>query len=74
MAPEDEEDAELLTVAEVARMSGVSARTILRWVRLGIVPCIVASEGRTFLRRSDVERISMTGPQGEEPPQGWRGS
>ena len=61
MAAEDEEGAELLTVGEVARMCGLPPRTILRWIALGTLPCVVTSAGRTFLRRSDVEGVSIPG-------------
>ena len=69
MGAEDEESGELLTVVQVARMWGVSPRTIFRWINLGKMPCIVSSQGRTVLRRSDVEEMIMTRTPSDELPQ-----
>lgn len=46
---------ELLAPGEVARIFGVNARTVARWVKRGQIPSIRTPGGHHRFRRSDVE-------------------
>lgn len=51
------EDEQLLTTREVSEMFGVSARTVNRWVKSGLLPSIVTAAGHRF-HPSDVARLA----------------
>lgn len=51
------EEADLLTVAEVAQYLGKSERTVWRWVDSRLLPLYRRGRLQIFLHRRDVERI-----------------
>jgi excisionase family DNA binding protein len=57
MATTPTEEAELLTVDQVARVFGVHATTVRRWAATGRLPCIRMSNWYVRFRRADVERL-----------------
>ena len=46
-----------LEPAQVARLLGVSADTVRRWERLGLLPAIRTARGSRLFRRADVEAL-----------------
>jgi excisionase family DNA binding protein len=48
---------ELITVTDAAALSGVSAMTMYRWIKLGRHQAVAIGNG-TFLRRSDIQAAS----------------
>lgn len=51
---------ELVTAAEVARLFGVTPRTVHRWIDRGLIPAIRiggAARGPLRIRRADVEAL-----------------
>ena len=49
---------EYLTSGEVARILHVSPKTVTRWARAGLIPCLVTLGGHHRFRRDDIEEIA----------------
>lgn len=45
----------LMTPGEVGRLFGVEAKTVSRWAKAGVLPCIRTPGGHNRFRRSVVE-------------------
>jgi excisionase family DNA binding protein len=52
-----DDDADLLTPAEVAAMFAVTAQTVSRWADAGKLTCLMTGGGHRRFRRADVERV-----------------
>lgn len=48
---------ELLTPTEVAKIFGVSPKTVTRWAKSGQVPCLTTLGGHRRYRRTDIEAL-----------------
>jgi excisionase family DNA binding protein len=49
----------MLTVTEVAAMTGKTERTIANWMRAGKLPVVRLGRRRVRIRRDDAERIVL---------------
>jgi excisionase family DNA binding protein len=54
-------DDRLLKAAEVARLFGVSGKTVMRWASGGRLPSVRTPGGRRRYRESDVRRLLAEG-------------
>lgn len=54
----DDEEVGYLTPAEVARVLHVSPKTISRWARHGMLPCLVTLGGHRRFSRVDVDQVA----------------
>ncbi len=66
---ENDQASEYVTIIEAARLFGISARTLTRWVEQGRLPCVVIS-GQPLVAWKDVEttrrRPTSDGDEGNE--------
>lgn len=53
-----------MTPSEVAKLVGVSAETIRRYIRLGELPANRLPSGHLRIRREDAERLLARPPEG----------
>jgi excisionase family DNA binding protein len=58
-----QESAEWMTAAQAAKLLGVSAETLRRYVRLGQLPSLRLPSGYIRIRRSEVEKLLREGQQ-----------
>jgi excisionase family DNA binding protein len=58
-----QESAEWMTAAQAAKLLGVSAETLRRYVRLGQLPALRLPSGYIRIRRSEVEKLLREGQQ-----------
>ncbi len=49
---------EFLLPSEVATTLGVAPKTVTRWARMGLIPCVVTLGGHRRFRREDVEAVA----------------
>ncbi|HVL05590.1 MAG TPA: helix-turn-helix domain-containing protein [Acidimicrobiales bacterium] len=49
-----------LTPGQVARMLGVSAKTVYRWATAGRIPCVVTLGGHRRFRRDDIAAVASS--------------
>lgn len=49
-----------LTPGQVARMLGVSPKTIYRWARAGRIPCVVTLGGHRRFRADDIAAVAAS--------------
>jgi excisionase family DNA binding protein len=48
---------EYLTTGQAAEELGVSAETVRRWVKAGLVPAMVTPGGRHLIDRADLDKL-----------------
>lgn len=58
-----QESAEWMTAAQAAKLLGVSAETVRRYVRLGQLPALRLPSGYIRIRRSEVDKLLREGQQ-----------
>ena len=58
-----QESDEWMTAAQAAKLLGVSAETLRRYVRLGQLPALRLPSGYIRIRRSEVEKLLREGQQ-----------
>ncbi len=58
-----QESAEWMTAAQAAKLLGVSAETLRRYVRLGQLPALRLPSGYIRIRRSEVDKLLREGQQ-----------
>ena len=49
-----------LTPGQVARMLGVSPKTVYRWATAGRIPCVVTLGGHRRFRRDDIAAVASS--------------
>ena len=55
---------EFLLPNEVAARLGVSPRTVARWARMGLLPCVVTLGGHRRFRWEDVQAVALRMQEG----------
>ena len=53
-------DGTYLTPGQVARMLGVSPKTVYRWATAGRIPCIVTLGGHRRFRANDIAAVASS--------------
>ncbi len=53
-------DGSYLTPGQVARMLGVSPKTVYRWATAGRIPCVVTLGGHRRFRADDVAAVAAS--------------
>lgn len=70
ITPRDEDEGELLTPGQVARMFGVDPKTVARWADAGKIDAIRTLGGHRRYRPGDVEALLDAEPAGGADPRG----